>query len=184
MAALASDFTDHNVLIYDIDSNHLGNTTITSHDKINKQIQVTRVPFGLNINDECKLLILSSPAPCEYHGKLKKTGGAYIIAMFQGQVKESRGAARYPVNTPAIVDALIIDGKPHTLQNPIKVTLINISTTGVRFRAPFYSFESGDIFRMHLIISNNRKQITAEVTNCVDNKQIATDYGCHFLVVE
>ena len=183
MAALSGDFTDQTVLIYDLKGNHLGSTSINSHDRRLQQIQVNLLPDELKINDDCKLLVLSSPIPCEYMGKIKKSGGSIYIAMFQGQERESRGSARYPVNTPALVDALIMDNKVHNLQTPIKINLINISTTGVRFRAPFYSFEVGDIFQMYLSISNNNKRMTARVINHKDNEPSSSDYGCSFIQI-
>ncbi|MDR2571269.1 MAG: PilZ domain-containing protein [Oscillospiraceae bacterium] len=184
MSVLGNVYTDCTVFIYDAHGNHLVDTSIRNHDRQTQQIEVRIMPAELKVNDTCKLLILSSPSPCEYHGKVKKEGGKQYIAMFQGQEKESRASARYPVNTPALIDALIVDEETHSLQSPIKVALINISTTGVRFRAPFYTFEDEDEFRMHLIISNNQKEIIAKVINHVDTKQTHSDYGCSFLVIK
>jgi len=59
--------------------------------------------------------------------------------------------------------------------------LLNISTTGVRFRAPYYSFQAGDKFKMHLTINNSRKELTAEVVNYIDNEPRSSDYGCRFI---
>ena len=182
--ALGSDFTDYTVLIYDVDGNHLIDTVVTSHDRNQQQIQVSIMPEELKANDDCKLLILSSPIPCEYRGKVKKSGGSLFIAMFYGQEKESRGAARYAVSTPALIDALIVDGQTHPLQNLIKVVLINVSTNGVRFRAPYYSFEVGDKFTMHFAVSNSTKSLSAVVVNNVDNGTTSSDYGCRFIELE
>jgi len=183
MAALRGDFTDQTVLIYDTAGNHIGSSTINNHDRGSQQIQVNVMPDNLKINDNCKLLILSSPIPCEYSGIVKRTGGNLYIAMFKGQERESRGSVRYPVNTPAIIDALIIDNKYHPIQTPVRVSLINISTTGVRFRAPFYSFDKDDIFQMHLTISNSNKRVTAKVINFNDNEPESSDYGCSFIQI-
>jgi len=180
MAALGSDYTNNTVLIYSMSGTHLVETVIKSHDRSAQHIQVGIMPSELKANDDCKLLILSSPAPCEYQGKIKKEGGNFIIAMFYGQEKESRASARYAVSTPAMIDTLIVDNEPYTLQNPIKVVLINISTSGVRFRAPYYSFEVGDEFQMHFDVSNSKKMLTATVINHIDNDNTSSDYGCRF----
>ena len=181
MAVIGGDFTDQTVLLYDSGGNHLGSTTVSSHDRGAQQIQVSIMPDGLNINDNCKLLILSSPIPCEYLGKVKRVGGNVYIAMFQGQERESRGSTRYPVRTPALIDAFIVDNEIHNLQSPIKVSLINISTSGVRFRAPYYSFETGDEFQMYMYINNSSKRMTARVINYKDNDTDSSDYGCSFI---
>jgi len=184
MSVLAGDFTDCSVLIYDTDGNHLSSSIIKEHNKGERQIRINLMPGELSVNDDCKLLILSSPTPCEFLGKVKRVGGTFFIAMFQGQEKENRGATRYSVNTTALIDALIIDDLPYNLQTPVKVTLINISTSGVRFRAPYYSLEVEDIFQMHLVISNSKKRITAEVINNTDHETKSSDYGCRFLEIE
>ena len=183
MAALAGNFTDHSVFIYDADGNHLINTTVTNHDRDAKQMQVSIMPNELKVNDNCKLLVLASPTPCEFQGKVKKVGGNKFIAMFQGHEVENRGAARYSVNTAAVIYTFICDGQPYHLHTPVKVVILNISTTGVRFRAPFYSFQKGDIFKMHLSINNSRKDLTAEVMNFIDNEPNSSDYGCRFVEV-
>jgi len=181
MAALSENYDTYNVLIYDSNGEHLTNTVVTDHDKDEQQIQVNHLPKELKVNDTCKLLIMTSPTPCEYLGKVKKVGGNLFIAMFQGQEKESRGATRYTVNSPALIETLIVDGKPYNLHTPIKVRLINISTSGVRFRAPFYSLDDGDVFRMYMEISHNKKKLTAQVVNHVDKQPDSSDYGCCFI---
>jgi len=184
MSALLGDFTDCSVLLYDMSGNHLGSTVIREHDKKEQQIKVNLMPTVLRANDNCRVFILSSPTPCEFSGKLKKIGGSLIIAMFQGQEKENRGAMRYPVNTSAKIEALIIDEQSYYLQTPVDVTLINISTSGVRFRAPFYSLIENDVFMMDFIISNANKTITAEVVNCMDKGTESSDYGCRFVEIQ
>jgi len=184
MSSLVGDFTGNTVFIYNTGGDHLASTVIKEHDRISKQIMISSIPNGLSINDECKILILSSPSPCEFSGKIKRIGGNPFIGLFQGQEKENRGAARYSIKTPALITTMTTDGKTISLQSPIKVDLINISTSGVRFRAPYYSMDVDDQFEMHLIISNTRKKITAKVVNCIDSGTETTDYGCIFILVE
>jgi len=184
MSVLAGDFSGCTVLIYDSSGNHLISTAVKTHDRKEQHITVRLMPGELTANDNCKLFILSSPAPCEFSGKIHKSGGSFYIAMYQGQEKESRSASRHPVKASALIDALFVDDLAYALQTPVKVDLINISTSGMRFRAPYYSLLAGDIIKMHLIISNNKKMITAEVNNTVDHLNEASEYGCRFLEIE
>ena len=181
MSVLNVDYTNSQILIYDLDGNHLLDTKITSYDKVSKQIEVAVMPRELKVNDECKLFILTAPMPCEYQGKIKKVGGMFSIAMFQGQIKENRIAARYKVNTPATIDTYVSKGQHYPLLSPIKVRLINISTSGVRFRAPFYSLTDGDTFRINMNISGGNKSLIAEGVNHLDNEPEHSDYGCRFV---
>jgi len=184
MSVLAGDFTGCSALVYNTDGNHLISTNIREHDRADQHIRLNLMPDELSVNDNCKIFVLSSPTPCEFLGKVKKMGGTLMIAMFQGQEKENRGATRYAVNTPASIEALVIDDKAYNLQNPVKVTLINISTSGVRFRAPYYSFIDEDIFIMNLIISNSTKIVTAKVINSADKLNSTSDYGCSFMEIK
>ena len=179
--ALSGNHTDQSVFIYDSDGNHLIDTVVKFHDREEKHLQVGTMPESLKVNDDCKLLILSAPVPCEYLGKVKKVGGNLLIAMFQGHTKESREAARYNINTSALIDRLITEGKPYELHTPVKVVLLNISTSGVRFRAPFYSFDDGDMFEILLDIKDNKKRLIAQVVNHVDREPAVSDYGCRFI---
>ena len=179
--ALGGDHTSQSVFIYDSNGNHLIDTVVKFHDKDEKYLQVSTMPGSLKVNDDCKLLILSTPAPCEYMGKVKKVGGNLLIAMFQGHTKENRSATRYNINTFAVIDTLFTDGKPYQLHTPVRVILLNISTSGVRFRAPFYSFDDGDIFEILLDIKNSKKRLIAQVINHVDREPAASDYGCRFI---
>ena len=183
MSVLVGDFTGCTVLIYDPDGNHLISTHVREHDRAEKYIKLNLMPEELRANSNCKVFVLSSPTPCEFMGMVKKIGGALTIALFQGQEKENRGAMRYKVNSPAFVEALIIDDQAYTLQNRVEVELINISTSGVRFRAPHYSFIEEDIFQMRLTISNSEKMITAVIVNCMDKETSSSDYGCRFMEI-
>jgi len=101
--------------------------------------------------------------------------------MFKGQEREQRGAERYAVKLPAMIEELICDSRPYSLHTPLEVELINISKTGVRFSAPFYSLTDGDRFRMRLTISDKDKQLITEVTNHIDRDSVVSEYGCRFL---
>jgi len=184
MAVLSSDFTDHTVLVYNTEGVHLVSTTVMTHDKEARQVVLESMPNELKINENCRLIILTSPTPCEFQGKVKKLGAGIYIALFQGQEVEGRDAPRYPVSTPALITALIEDGQAHRIQTPVKVTLINISTTGVRFRAPYYSFDIGDMFQMDMFIGKNQKKVTARVVNNEDQSNDSSDYGCRFLLIQ
>jgi len=180
--AASSDYTDCSVLIYDTSGNHLGNTIVTYYDKTSLRIEVQATPPALNAGDLCKLLILSAPTPYEYFGRVLKESSNRAIALYKGQVKESRGATRYRVNFTAIVENLVCEGRAYPLHTPLEVMLLNISKSGVRFRTLFYALSDGDRFQMRMKISDNEKMLIAEVTNHIDNGAESSEYGCHFLV--
>ena len=181
MSVLLQNYTDYQVLIYDLDGNLLIETVVTSHEKLERQIQVAIMPPKLKVNDDCRLLILTSPAPCEFLGKIKRFGGMYTIALFRGQVKENRAAARYKVSAPATIYSYLYNMQSYELHTGIKVKLINISTSGLRFRAPFNALTDGDLFRINMVVSDMNKSMNVEVLNHLDDKPDSSDYGGRFI---
>lgn len=182
MKALGSNYTDCAVLIYDEAGNHLGDTTVANHDRIGVRVEVQELPAALHVGSICKLLILSSPAPCEYEGRIVSEGARRYIAMYHGKEKENRTTTRYKVSTPAIIENLVYNGRAYPLHTPIPVSLVDISKSGVRFQAPYHSFSDGDRFQMRMKISSNEKYLIADVVHHADNEALSSEYGCNFLV--
>ena len=78
MSALVGDYLGNTVLIYDSDGNHLSSSVINEHDRVAKQIQLESMPYELTVNDECRLLILASPTPVEFNGKVKEAAAVLL----------------------------------------------------------------------------------------------------------
>jgi len=182
MGALSSDFTGCSILIYDPGGKLHGTTVVTSYDRVMLHVNVEELPPDLKIGSSYRLLILSSPTPCEYQGRVVKEGSRVYIAMFQGQEKESRESVRYKVNFRAVVENLITDGKAYPMHTPLEVELLNISKSGVRFLAPVNSFLNGQRFQMRMKIGGGDKLLIADVVNHVDKDTLLSEYGCQFLI--
>ena len=182
MKALSASYNDCAILIYDESGSQICTTTVTSHDKRTVRLEVKDMPTSLHVGDSCRLLILTEPAPCEYMGRIISEGANKIIGMYQGREKESRGAVRYKINTTAMVENLICDGRAYPLHTPLKVELVNISTSGVRFRGPSNAFSDGDRFQMRMKISDSEKLLIADAVHHVATDSETTEYGCRFLV--
>jgi len=181
MAALTANYEGLSVWLYDTNGKNLSSTTIETHDRVDNQITVMNMPHKLKQNDVCRILILTTPAPCEYQGKIKKISGKLLIALFQGMEKEEREATRFSVTTPATIDSLICEEQSYPLYIPVQVTLVNVSTSGVRFRAPYFSLSDGDKIHLNMSISNGKKRLVAEVVNHLDKEGEYSDYGCRFI---
>jgi len=182
MKGLSGYYTGHTVLIYDTDGNHLDSTTITSYDKMALRIEVQALPSVFSSGAGCRVLIMTSPSPCEYQGRALREGTRLYIAMYQGQEKESRGAERYKINSSAVIENLVCDGRAYPLLAPLEITLVNISKSGVRFRAPLNSLSDGDRFQMRMKISDSDKLLIADVINHHDIDEQTSEYGCQFLI--
>jgi len=182
MSALSSDFTGCDIMIYDSLGNILCNTVVTQYDRNALRIDVEDTPQSLVVGSVCKLLIMSSPAPCEYEGRIVVTGIKKSIAMFHGQVKENRAAVRYKANFKAYIENLIIGARACPLYSPLEITCINISKSGIRFKAPPYALSDGDRFQMRMKISGSEKLLIADVVSHLDKDPETSEYGCRFLI--
>ena len=182
MRGLSVDHTDCVALIYDTEGNHLGNTLVTRHDRTALRIEVQKLPPALNIGDGCQVLVQTSPSPCEYHGRVKKEGAGFFIALFQGHERECRESERYNIRTTATIENLICNGHAYPLHTPLEVTVVNISRSGVRFSVVKNTFSVGDTFQMRMRFSDGDKILIADVVNHFDCDEETTEYGCRFLV--
>ena len=182
MKGLSGDHTNCSVLIYDTEGNHLESTVITEYDKIALRIEVEKMPMALGTGAGCRVLILTSPSPCEYQGRVVKDASRRSIALYQGQEKENRNAVRYKVSLPALIEFFISEGRAYPLFSPLEVKIINISKSGIGLRAPGNSFLNGDRFQVQMKISENEKLLIAEVIHQKDVDNASSEYGCRFLI--
>jgi len=181
MSVLSGDYTGCSVLIYDGSDNHVGSSEAISYDRDTLRMRVQDLPSSFKTGDSCRVLILSSPKLCEYQATIVTEGAVKYIAMFKGREAERREAIRHKLTAPATITKLIYNGKPYLLHTPVKVEMINISTGGVRFRAPFFTITEGDRFQLHLKIGGVMKALIADVVNQMDGSSVLADYGCCFV---
>jgi hypothetical protein len=181
MSVLRGDFTGCSILIYDTNGEHLINTKIIRYDRDILRIMVEEPPV-LRVGAGCKLLILTDPSPCEYQGRITKEGMNLFIAMYQGQEMEKRASQRYSVSFPAQIENLVCDGRAYPLHTPVEVGLMNISKSGIRFRAPNNTLMDGDRFQMRMKIGEGDKLLIADAIHHVDRDTGESEYGCKFLV--
>jgi len=182
MTSLSADFTGCPVLIYNEAGVQLGNSVVTHYSRNAMRVELKEIPSPLDVGGVCRLLILSSPSPCEFQGRVTRDGNRKGVAMYYGQEKENRGSTRYTVNYQAMIENLICEGKAYPLHTPLEATLMNISQSGARFRTPRYSFTDGDRFQMRMIIKDTAKLLIADIVNHVDKGEDSSEYGCRFLI--
>ena len=182
MSPINNDYTGCSVLIYDEAGNHVCDTEVTYYNKNTLLIEVEDSLKTLDEHETCRLLILTSPSPCEYRGKINLIGKSKLIAMYDGKESEKREESRYIVRLPVLIENYICDDKIYPLHTPLAVEMINISRNGARLRMPKNTLSNGDRFRMSVAIKDKYKNVIAEVKNQTQNEADAYEYGCRFLV--
>jgi len=182
MRPINCDYTGCSVLIYDEAGKHLCDTVVTYYNRITLLIEVGETPESLEEHDICRLLILTSPTPCEYKGRIILIGKNKLFAMYDGKESEKREESRYIVKLPALIENYICDDKVYPLHTPLNVEMINISKNGARLRMPSYALSNGDRFRMCVTINDRHKNVIAEVKNQTHDGAEVSEYGCRFLI--
>jgi len=178
---MKKDYTGYTLLIYSPGGEYLGEGTVSGHDKKMQWIELRRgLPQSLKVDDICPLLFLTSPSPYEYQGRVVRSAGSLQFALFKGKEKESRKMARYKVNFPTAIEALVIDGDVFPLFSSEAITVINISRKGIRFSAPPNTLLVGDKFTMRMRVDGNDRLFTAIVVNLI-NKTEVSEYGCRLV---
>ena len=158
----------------------LGTASIIAHDVKANAIELSTVPENVQIGKMHKVMIFSPNRLREYTARADRYGGKTLFLLSKGQDKENRASERHPVDFDAVIESLTCDNKEYTLCLGINVKLVNISRSGVRFTAPFYTLLMGDIFSIRMEIGGLYKLIVAEVVNNINTEPVESQYGCRF----
>ena len=177
MAIYGANYVGCAVSVYDKSDNLLVTTTVAKHDRDALRIEV-KSELNLKQGDEYKVLILTSPTPVFYLGKIIQEEYKKIIAMYKGKEKEDRKNARHSILLPALIESLIYDGQAYALCMPLGVKVVNISQNGVRLRTPFNSLTHRDRFTLRMKIGGVDKLLVADVMNHRDVGNEYSEYGC------
>ena len=105
-----------------------------------------------------------------------------MISMDHQKIGENRDAVRYNIYTEVLIENLVCDGRAYPLFTPLKVTLVDVSTSGARFSGPTNAFSDGDRFQMRLKIGGSYKILIADIVDHTDLEDNTSEYGCIFLI--
>jgi hypothetical protein len=174
------NYTGCAILVYDANSHELlARTVVSGHDKAAMSVELDmRLPF--KNGTAVSVLILTNPVPKAYQGRLSIHGSKTSVAMHHGRTQEGRKSKRYNTNLPASLLLVVRDGQVFDFQPPFQVALVNISTTGVRIRAPQAVLSDGDIIQLQMMIGEKTQIMTAEVVFSAGSAA-GSVYGCRFI---
>ena len=180
MPAQKTEYVGCTAFVYCNAGENLLRTIVTDYDKIKSLITLQSVPDELKIGDICRLLVLTEPCPRECYGRVKSDVGNKIIALFKWENKEKRGASRYNVNFPAFIEKMIYDDQPYDMFKSVEITLMNISTGGMRFFAKPDTVLLEDKFQIRIHLNSDVKVLIAKIVNERQINDDRIEYGCRF----
>lgn len=177
------DFTKCNVLIYDEKDNLLCNVKIWEHNVLENYIVVQDWPELAGV-DQCKLLILTAPAPFSYIGAIRKYNLDRQIKLFEEHMEENRQEIRYKTDLPGNIEGLVYDGKSFPLHTKLEVRILNISKSGMRILAKENTLNADDRFQIKVKIGENDKLLTCKTVNSRSTTGGFIEHGCRLVSKE
>jgi len=178
------DFNGCNAIIYDENDIQLANVKILEHNANENSVtvpDVTELASGIL----CKLLILASPAPYSYQGRIHRRGRRKVITLFKGSVEENRkDSQRYKTDIPAFIEALVLEDKAYYLRNKVEGRVLNISKGGLRLKTVHNAFNIGDKYQIHLESNDLDLTMFAEVRGRSDTSDGHSEFSCQFIIEE
>ena len=176
-------YVDCPVFIYTEYGEQLGTNIVSQYEHAIKQIEMREpLPPALQNGGSCRLLILAEPHPREYMATVRRDRGRLIFALYKGKNKEHRKEMRHAVNVSAWVETFICDEVPHKLCESLQVEFVNISISGVRFKAVPNFLHNNDKVQFRMKLADKEKVLAAEVLNSAETGETAA-YGCRFVKV-
>ena len=180
-----NDFTDHTVVIYNEYGDKITETTIVEYDIIIGSIRIKedlKLTTGINV----QLLILTSPSPCFFLGRIgPRIQNMITIDLHSGKSKEDRTFERFSIDLINSIESTgtinsIIRENVKIDAPPQKVQLINISHGGIRFSGASGILHKNDEIILTIKNSNADQILTAKVVNFLNAPLGRTEYGCQF----
>ena len=186
---IGNDFTGHTVIVYDEDYIKITETNIIEYDIVLGNIRI-RENSKLATGDNVQLLILTSPNPCSFHGRVgPRIQGMSTIDLHSGKSKEDRASKRFPIESiDSIVSTGVIDGLVRGNEAidmpPVNVQLVNISQGGIRFSGAKGLLQNKDEVLLSVNIKGAVKILAVEVVNILNAHPGRSDYCGKFTIAD
>ncbi|MEG0542076.1 MAG: PilZ domain-containing protein [Angelakisella sp.] len=158
---------------------------ITGHNREYMTISVHGHFRAAETNEFVTVLILTKDGVHEYSGKMRRSTAesqTAEIGLFKGRVKEDRAAKRYDINAPATVENLILESGKMALRSPVKVTLVNLSTTGALLQATPDCFAMDSVVEIKLGITSSLSTMHGKIVRVRSLNTTCAEYGCRLVL--
>jgi len=120
------------IYIYDNDRNLIAETVVTGYGRDEMYLEVKEGLQNIAIGTRLRLLIIHAHSVSEFSGKLSSLRqGVYELSIHGQQIRDSRGSPRFKFNIPAVINSFVVDSEVVKLNTPIRVTIHDISSTGL-----------------------------------------------------
>ena len=142
------------IYIYDNDRNLIAETVVTGYGRDEMYLEVMEGLQDIPIGTRLRLLVIHANSVSEFSGKLSGLRqGIFEISIHGQQKRDSRGSPRFKFNIPALINNFVVDSEVVKLNSPIRVTIQNISSTGLMIESKELPLVAGTVlnveFKLH-----------------------------------
>ena len=182
MTHAARKCMDSVILIYDENRELITKTVVTGYGKDEMYIEVSEGLEGVRPGTRFHLLVIHPDSVSEFSGKLQSIRqGIYEISIHGQRQREARSATRYPVKTRAQIKELVVDKETVTLIDPISISIVNISSSGVLIISPNIMLVEGIFLTIEFILSERSYILHCRVVREPDNDSDPDSFGCQIV---
>lgn len=154
----------------------------------NKQFDVIRIDSD-GISDEMysrvEVLLFSQKGSFKCSGTVRGNGrtGEVDIALYNGNEADDRGAVRYSLEMPGVLNMVLRPGEG-AKEMSVAVMVLNMSTTGFLFRAPTGVLEKNDIVKINCLFKGRHLALQGEIVRTQNMDIQSIEYGCKLFSVQ
>ena len=179
MANRASHFVGFPIFIYDIDDNLITRTVVTGYGKEEMYIEVAEGLEDVRLGTRLQLLIIHSTGASELNGTLKSVRqGIYEISIYGEHQREVRESSRRTINASAIISDMVADFETEAPSEPLAVTIVNMSTSGILIDSRRKRLQMGMLLQIEFKVSKKTCVIYGEVVREQAYDDGTFKYGC------
>jgi hypothetical protein len=173
---------DAPIMIYDRDRNFITETVVTGYGKDEMYIEVSEGLENVAPGTRLRLLVIHADSVSELGGSLKSVRqGIYEISIYGQRRRDARTSARYAYSIPAMIKDLLVETEIVTLVDPISVTIVNLSSTGLLLKSPDMPLVEGIFLKIEFKLRDRNTIINCKVVREPNEDNDPDCFGCRII---
>jgi len=182
MTSNIRELEDCPVIIYNSGGNFLIKAVVVEYDPNEMLLEVSEELPGIRQGERLLLLIIHSGGASEFSATARKVyNGRREMSIFSERQREGRAALRHELNSPAVIQNVIVDNVRMALQQPLQVTVENLSSTGALLKSVMRYFAIGNTLEIEVNIGGQDAMLYGKVVREQLNRDNTVSYGCKFV---
>jgi hypothetical protein len=170
------------IIIYDNDKKFIAETIVTGYGRDEMYLEVMDGLENTPVGTLLRLLVIGENSVSEFSGKLtSRRQGITEISIFNQKKRDSRGAPRFPFNINALINNFIVDGEVVRLTNPLRVTIKNMSSTGLMIESRDLPLIEGTLLNIEFKLRDRDTVILCKVVREPIMEANSDTFGCQLM---